>query len=374
MNKIKHFFTNTIRDMGFIRGLISILILVVIFSILSYTSPIWGSWLRLVRNALQPFVVAYIVAYVLSPLVKLIDRKLNKRGLSILIVMIISVLAVLAFIFIALPNIFSEINTLLQLSVDSIGRIVASLQDSNFFGLGETLQGMNINLMDYINISEIARYAARIMTDSSAFLIGSLVSVVSASLNGIVILIITIYFLTNEEGVNTMLKKGAGLISPNLPMYLQRANVEVRSYINAFGIVMLSKLPQYMLLFFLIGHRSWFLLGVLNMIAVIIPYIGPVLVNLVSLLTAFSQGTVQTVGTIGIIGWSSFVDQYLITPKIYGQNINVNPLLQLFAVFVNATLFGIVGVVIAIPQVLIIRSVYNTYKELHATNEEHQTA
>ena len=56
------------------------------------------------------------------------------------------------------------------------------------------------------------------------------------------------------------------------------------------------------------------------------------------------------------------IDGYLIIPKIYGKTNNISPILTIFAVFAGGVLGGTVGILIALPTTIILRTLYNHYK------------
>lgn len=364
MDKLKNFFKTTITTDTFMRSLISIVLILIIFYLLDLTGVRWGAWLVLLWNAVTPFVIAYIMAFILSPIVKVVERKIKRRGLAITIVVLGSVFVLVTFVVVAIPSIFVELRDFLDAMIKGAQSIWDVLQNNNFFGIEDTLKQMNINLLDYVSIQNITRHLSDAITQSSSFLINLLTNSLAFFLQALVILILTIYFLTSEQQIKNVVKRAATKVHPNLPRYLRNASHEAQGYVKTFGIIMLSKLPQYMLLFYIFGHRSWFLLGVLNMFAVLVPYIGPVLVNMLALVTALTQGPFTIFGTVFIIGWSSFVDQYFIMPKIYKSQVNIHILVLLLGMVINAALFGLIGVVIAIPQILIIRSIFQTRKQI----------
>lgn len=369
MKRLHSFFRNTLSETSVIKSLSSLVLIIVIFYLLSNSSDVWGGWLALIFQAFKPFLIGFLIAYILSPFVEMVEHIVKKRALAILIVILLFISIITVVILIAIPSIFVEIQGLVSATVDGITYLTNFLKDRQFYGINELLMGMNINILDYISVQNITNTITQLVANSSSMLVNVTLRFFTAILTFSFYTILAIYFLSNEDKVKRSIASGAYRIDPNLPIYLQTANLEMRKFLGSFGIVMLSKLPQYWLLFYIFGHRSWFILGILNMFAILVPYVGPITVNFIALITALSQGPIAILGTLFTIGWSSFVDQYYIEPKIYGSRVKLSPLLLLFGVFFNATLFGVIGVVFAIPQVLIIRSTYTTYRMLHPQDE-----
>ena len=135
-------------------------------------------------------------------------------------------------------------------------------------------------------------------------------------------------------------------------------NDEVSDYIHSLIILMLIKFVEYMLVYVLIGHDDWLIMALLTSISLLIPYIGPTIVNCIGILTAIAIPDGRVFLLIILIVVLSQVDEYVITPLVHSHNTSVTPLWALFSIFAFSGLFGIVGLVIAIPGYLALRVIY----------------
>lgn len=369
MKKIKRFFKDTLGQTSVMKILTSTVLLILIFLVIDITYPTWGGWINLAFRAVRPFLIGFFIAYILSPFVHAVEKRTKNKGLSILIVMFCFVGLLTMVVFIAVPSVFAEVNSFARAGIDGVTHLINFLNDKDFFGLSEIMKQLNIDITSYLSIKNISSFIGQFVANSGSLFVSLILSFINTLFSFLFYTILAIYFLTNEANVKKGILSIADAIDDDLPLYLTNASAEVRKFLGSFGVVMLSKAPMYMFLYYIFGHRSWFILGVLNMFAILVPYIGPIAVNILALLTALAQGPFTIFGTLFTIGWSSFVDQYYIEPKIYGSRVKINPLLLLFGIFVNGTLFGIIGVVVAIPQVLVMRSIYMTYKELKNKNK-----
>ena len=57
------------------------------------------------------------------------------------------------------------------------------------------------------------------------------------------------------------------------------------------------------------------------------------------------------------------IDGYLISPRVYGKTNNIPALVTIFAAFAGGILYGVVGIVIALPAAIIILSTYKFYED-----------
>ena len=118
-------------------------------------------------------------------------------------------------------------------------------------------------------------------------------------------------------------------------------------------------------MYLILGHPNWFTLGLLSGVSGISPYIGPITANIFGFITTLGLGTVKIVLLMIIIFILSNLDSYYITPKIYSENIKIKSIWVLFGILTGSTLFGPLGIVIAMPLLVICKITFETYHHRH---------
>ena len=68
--------------------------------------------------------------------------------------------------------------------------------------------------------------------------------------------------------------------------YVKALDDEMGNYLQGLAIFMLVQLFEYALLFKIVGHPSWLLLGILACVTTVIPYFGGIFTNLIAVVTA----------------------------------------------------------------------------------------
>ncbi|MBR4456785.1 MAG: AI-2E family transporter, partial [Solobacterium sp.] len=111
----------------------------------------------------------------------------------------------------------------------------------------------------------------------------------------------------------------------------------------------------------LVGHKDWLLVSLLTALGLIVPYIGPMIGNVVGILTALTLPQKNVVILLICIVVLSQVDAYIIEPLIHSHNVKISPLWALFSIYAGGILAGGLGVMIAIPVYLAIRALIRTY-------------
>jgi len=124
----------------------------------------------------------------------------------------------------------------------------------------------------------------------------------------------------------------------------------------------------------LAGLRFALLLGPLAGVGNLVPYLGGLVTVILSTLVAFVQHgfTGDALSTLVIIGLGLAVvqalDGFVIQPKVIGENVGLHPVIVIVALIVGGSLYGILGMVIALPLTCILKVLSRElYAELYET-------
>jgi predicted PurR-regulated permease PerM len=100
----------------------------------------------------------------------------------------------------------------------------------------------------------------------------------------------------------------------------------------------------------LLGLDLALLIGVIAGIFNIIPYFGPLVGMALGGLLGFVSSVPQKgLYAVGIIFLIQQLDSWYIVPKIVGQNVKLPPLLVLLSIVIGGNLFGLIGILLAVP-------------------------
>ena len=108
-------------------------------------------------------------------------------------------------------------------------------------------------------------------------------------------------------------------------------------------------------------------IGILAGIGNIIPYAGPVIAFTLTILLCLIEQRVRTLITAIIyLILIQQLDSSFIGPKLLGKQMDVRPLFVIVSILVGGTLFGIIGMIFAVPAAAILKSLLkNTLSHLH---------
>lgn len=103
------------------------------------------------------------------------------------------------------------------------------------------------------------------------------------------------------------------------------------------------------------------IVGILNMI----PYFGPIIGGIPAVLIAFGAGWQTALLTVAVLWLVQQLDGTFISPRIMGSVLGISPMTVLLAIFIGSSLSGIVGMLIALPVVMCIRTIFRVFVQTH---------
>jgi predicted PurR-regulated permease PerM len=116
--------------------------------------------------------------------------------------------------------------------------------------------------------------------------------------------------------------------------------------------------------FALLGVPLWPLAALLCGFAHAIPVFGAVVaIGLVAIVTWMARGGYPALGTLGIFAAVSGLEGFYLTPKIMGRRLDISPWYVFFGGILAGSLFGFVGILLAVPVMGVVALVYRHFRE-----------
>lgn len=324
------------------------LIMVIIYLVYK-TGNLWGGIISKIGELAFPFILAFVIAYALYPIVKYLRNKGMSKVLAIIFIMVTLGIILTVFGIIVLPLLFNQLSSLFNSIIDFI-REFANNSPINVTGLEATLS----NSFDEI-IKDLGHY----VSNGAINMIGLSLGLLSKLL---IAFAAAMYFLADMDKIRLGVKKFLKRKSKRACQYVTLLDKEMRSYLSGFVKIMIITLFEYSIVYTIIGHPNAILLGCLAVIASLIPYFGGIMNNILAAVTAFVISPALFIRTIIVFVILSGVDGYVINPLVYGKTNQVHPLIVIMSVFVGGALFGILGIVISLPLAIILITTYKFFK------------
>jgi predicted PurR-regulated permease PerM len=326
----------------------------VVRSVFILSTIIFSVWfINELLAVLTPFIIAFLISYLLNPLIVFLEKKKIKRTLAALIsILIILIFTGLAISFV-IPPFINQIGNLLNNAPQKISEI------EKFF-TERILPELNRLGILYPDIQKTlsTEIPAKLQSVLNGLLNGLLnifsgISFIfNQIINLVVIPVITFYLLRDYDKISdTVVNLFNEEHRLTFIKVADRINRIFGNYIRGYLIVSLINGTIVTTGLTLIGVPYAVVLGILSALLNFIPYFGMVISLtigfLVSVLSGLSGINLILVPVVYI--GENILESYFISPKIIGESVGLHPLLVLLALFVFGYFGGLIGMLIGVP-------------------------
>lgn len=306
--------------------------------------------LEFLGPVLTPFLVGAIFAYIGAPIVAALQRRGLSRTLGTLIVTLLFGLAILGVLLVLVPLIRAEFllaaKKLPDLFAQLAGRLAPWLYEN--FGVVIALDPGSIKELVTENLDELKNYSPRIAAGLKA---GGLF-LISLMVNVVLIPVVMFYLLRDW---NMLWKRFFMLVPRRWRWKTREIAVEIDNVLGEFlrgqGLVMASLAVYYIIGLSLAGLQFAIPIGILIGLLIFIPYVGFGTGFALGMLAALLQwnGLPQFMVIMAVFGIGQILENYVLIPWLIGDRIGLHPLAVIFALLAFGNLFGIAGVLLALP-------------------------
>lgn len=315
-------------------------------------------------RAVSPFLIALLIAYILNPFVKVVNRFLRKlfprlrvhEKAAMVIAMLIVYVLGLGMIITLLIYVLPEI-------VRNLGELIGSIS-SGYQTLLEWLDDMQeqFPMVDFSSIismlrdtqSDLTNGLKDIAADIVPVLYTASVSVVAWIGNFLIALIVSVYMLYGKDSLKRMAKIVLYAFIPRKKLFHVKETVMECNRI--FSQYLISKMIDS----FIIGILCAILMSILRLpyillISIIvgvtnmIPYFGPFIGAIPGVVIILCIDPVKAlVFAIMILCLQQF-DGLILGPKLLGNSTGMKPLWIIFAITIGGKFFGVIGMFLGVP-------------------------
>lgn len=318
----------------------------------------WGGALVLftiivsmLSEVLLPFVLGLILAYFLDPLASLLEKKgLSRIWATVFIAVIFSLLGML-FLLVIGPLLFTQLSELagqIPTYFNQLREIVVKGSEAWF---GKIFPGSELGAEEAMQ--NIAKEAASNLTGllKSVWTSGK---AVFSFLSLILITPVVTFFLLKDW--NHLIEKVDGWLprdhAPIIRLLVKRINRSIAGFIRGQVTISIFVGIFYSVALTLLGLKYGLLIGLTAGLLNIVPFLGSLAGFLISGTMAVIQYSPEwqpIIWVLAVFLFGQLVDTNFLTPKIIGDKVKLHPVWLIFALIVSGYLFGLLGMLIAIP-------------------------
>lgn len=347
------------------------IVLIVIYKLLDNFTGI-ATWLQNLLAILTPFVGGILIAYILYTPCSKLERGLLKsknkfinshaRVISITIVFAVVLALIVWLMAFIVPTLISSISDLIKnvqnyynsvVSENSNLTIAPFIQDNILKPVVDWIQKMDYESL--FTIDRIKEY------------LSSAVGVIKWIVNMFIALICSVYILTQRSRIVRFLDRfvRATLASRGYARYKKYFTSGNEIFFRYLSSQMLDGLVVAIITSIamsIIGVKYSLLLGTLIGLSNLIPYFGAIFgVGIAIIITLLTGGWEQAIVMAVVIIILQQIDANLINPRITSSSLKVSPLLVMFAVTLGGAYFGILGMFISVPVIVLVKAIIEDF-------------
>jgi predicted PurR-regulated permease PerM len=309
--------------------------------------------LWLLAPVLTPFVVAAVLAYALTPLVDRLDdmgRGRLPRLLAVLIVETLFILILLAILLLVVPIFAKELPLLREqvpLLADRLNDVLKPWLAQFGIKVSLDVQSIKTFVIKYLN----ANVEDTLGSVMSSLKLGG--SVALAIIGNLVMIPVVLFLLLKDwdRFVAHVLELVPPKMRASVDNFMEEADLVLGQYLRGQLLVMGVLAIYFSVALTLFGFDLAVPVGVFTGMAFFIPYLGFGIGLILAILAGMLQfgGLYGVLVVAGVYGVGQMAESFYLTPRLVGKRIGLHPLAVIFALMAFGQLFGLLGVLIALP-------------------------
>jgi len=311
--------------------------------------------LQLVQNILLPFAAGVVIAFILAPPVRRLERWGVRRSLASFAVLLAFLVGVACVFVLLVPliqgqvvQLIAKVPTLISFLQAQLGQLLVMLQEQL-----SPDQAAKVNDIVGTKIGEALAWLASLLQSmiTSSIAILNIISLV------VIAPIITFLLLRDWNRIVAQIDD----LIPRQSLATVREQARqigdmLVGFIHGQALVCLILAIYYGTTLSFAGLDSGLALGLLIGVLAVIPFLGAALGFVLAFSLAATQyGTWTGILTVVVIfAVGQVIEGNFLTPKLVGDRISLHPVWVIFALFAGASLFGFLGVLFAVPAAAVI--------------------
>ena len=355
----------------------------VLFFLLANMKGIGGA-LAMLTRILTPFLYGAVIAYLVLPLCRKLERAFNKKGrkryasgLAIALSLLIALAVVLAVFLLVIPQLVTSIRRLIRVLPGQLESARVKLEEllqsrpqwvewleqvsGEWFTKLEELLHSGLSDMSKLLLSNIRAHTARLPTLAQSILTGA-AGVAGVLSNLMIGTIIAIYLLGRRKQLAAQAKLVIrGILKPSWADWVEK---EMRLADLRFNGFFMGKLLDSAIIgvicFFgclFMGFEAPVLIAVIVGVTNIIPFFGPYIGAIPSALLLLLENPIHCLMFLVFIIILQQLDGNFIGPRILGNTTGLSGLWVMFGILLFGGLWGITGMIVGVPLMALLYDV-----------------
>ncbi|MYL21671.1 AI-2E family transporter [Halobacillus litoralis] len=308
-----------------------------------------------VKTAALPLILSIVGYYLLRPVINLLEKWRIKRIWGILLTLLVLVGLITLVIVLIIPFLEKQLISLSEELPRYIVDLISSMDEwlknsyfsSYYTNMFQDVDGMIDQVPDYIS-----SYATQTVEG-----ITSIISTVTSVVVAIVTLPFILFYLLKDghKLPGVMIRLFPPKARPEVSSVFKGIDHQLSAYIQGQIIVSFCIGVMMYIGFLIIGLDYALLLAAIASVTSVVPYLGPVIAITPALIISIVTSPFMVLKLVFVWTVVQLLEGKFISPQIMGKSLHIHPVTIIFVLLTAGHLFGIVGIILAIPGYAILK-------------------
>ena len=314
-------------------------------------------------DVILPFIIGSAIAYFLDPVADRLEKMGLSRVLATVVIFVFLLGVVILSLLVIIPLLIQQTNDLIQSAPELFNQLRAWLTErfpqvmdegsplrQSLIAVGETIQSRGGELLQQV--------------------LSSAAGVVNVLVFLVVVPVVAFYMLLDWDrlvaSIDALLPRDHADTIRDLAGQIDRT---LASFIRGQGTVCLILGTFYAVALMIVGLQFGLVVGLIAGLLTFIPYVGALVGGVLSVGLALFQFWGEwwsIVAVVVIFQLGQMVEGNILTPKLVGSSVGLHPVWLIFALSAFGTVFGFVGLLVAVPIAaaigVLVRFAINQYR------------
>jgi predicted PurR-regulated permease PerM len=310
-------------------------------------AALWG--LTRISGALVPFIVAFMLVFLLSWPVRELTRRGLSRGVAALICILGTLLALGGFLTLVGPFVGRQL-----VSLGNSAPVYLAKMEALATALGDKYANIAFPrwLAGFLSAatSRLSQLAVTLGNDAAITLVSTGSGLATALFDFLIAMVIAFWALKDLPKLRDEFIVVAGpTYEADVEHLITTVTRVVGGYLKGQTIAALTIGTAVAIGLSVIGVPYALVLGIVTGLFSFAPYVGPFAAALIAGLVGLFHGGWIALAAIAVVAVAQNLTDTLVTPRVMSEQVDLHPTLVIFSLLVGGSIFGIPGMLFAIP-------------------------
>lgn len=320
-------------------------------------------FIYLIRDVIGVVLVSFILASALTPTVDKMERQHRIPRVLSIIALYVGLFGIIALILVLLiPAIINQVGDIANNFPEYFSRVEQEVGNIRDFTLTSSfVDSLQTNLQS-------------LRTDlgqATSGVLGTISSVFGGIFSFLGVIVITFYLIIEEQAMRRFLKTIVPpRYLPNVSPMLDKIQIKMGQWLRGQLVLSLSIFVVTFVGLSALGVKNALVLALFAGLMELVPFIGSTIGAIPAVFFGFTQALWLGFAVVGLYIVVQQLENNILVPKVMQKSVGLNPLIVIIGMLVGAKVAGIVGVLLAVPAILIFQVVFREMYHIYDEGDE----